>query len=209
VSGFRFGVLPSIGIGAAVLTHPAGTPGVLAFTDAGVEAIGEMLPWGGFLRGDLYSSGPDGLWWGFGFSAGASKRLFGAPTELSLLARGGLAYDRWNTSPGCKVTWFVYIGCKNYAVPPPQSGVTNPTPVVTSYTANAIGLIGGLRLELPIRPAYIALDATFVPVVAVDSPTPGAVFQFRPNLEFGFRDTRNMASGIGPQEEPGTRHHFN
>jgi hypothetical protein len=204
---WRFGLAPSLGAGAAVLTNSASLPGFIGYTDLGVEVMGEVMPWGGFLRGDFLSSGADGRWTSVGFALGASYRFFGAPDTLTLLGRAGLAFERWHgTDVGCDISLFLPSNCKSIP-PPPQPGViTAGTPAIDIF-GDSVGLVGSARLELPLSAFYVAFDASLVPVVSLDSASPGGVFQFRLNMLFGFRDVRKPNAAPRPEETP-MRGHF-
>jgi hypothetical protein len=210
----RFGLLPSLGGGLAGLTDPgsppannsakctktpsscpAVLPGFIGYTDLGAELFGQVKRWGLYGRFDFLSSGSGGRWTAYEGTLGGSYRLFGGSDTLALFARAGLVYEHW-VGPqigGCSVLFFV-----------PNSCVTLNMPAVAEVNADAIGLSGGVRLEMPFRSVYVAFDSTFVPAVTIDewsgssavTPTttslePGGVFQLRLNVEIGFRDNRN------------------
>jgi hypothetical protein len=208
---WRFGVVPSIGAGAAVLTNSGPTlPSFIGYTDLGLEVLAEVVPWGGFLRGDFLSSGPDGRWTAESFALGASRRFFGDPEHFTLVGRAGLVFERWHgaaVNEGCDISLFVPSNCKSIA-PPPQPGVITAAAPIIDVFGDSVGVMGSARLELPIPPAYLALDASFVPVVAVDSPSPGGVFQLRLNLELGFRDNRPINAPPRPPEDTPMRGHY-
>jgi hypothetical protein len=136
---------------------------------------------------------------------GGSRRLFGRPSHLSLLARAGIAYEHWNgASGGCDVILFVPNSCISQAAPPTPGTVTVTTPV-TDYSGNAMGILAGARLELPIKPVYLAIDASFTPVIDVDTTSPTAVLGFRLDLVLGFRDRRVNTTAPEPQQPNGPR----
>jgi hypothetical protein len=196
----RFGVVPVVGTGVAVVAHPSQLPGFIGFSTLGAEIVGEILPWGGFLRGEFLSSGQTGRWTSLSFAGGASYRLLGAPTRLSLVGRAGLAYQRWEgSSGGCDVVIFFPNSCINQSTPPTPGTVTSQ-PTITTHTGDQLGILAGVRLELPITPVYIALDASFVPTFDIDSSTPTAVMGLKLDLVLGFRDLHhtgetNQSSG--------------
>ncbi len=186
----RYGFAPVVGTGIAGLTHAAPLPGFVAYTVLGGELLGEFPPWGGFLRVEYLSSGQGGRWTALSFALGVSRRLYGEVGHLSLLARGGIAYEHWSgISGGCDVLVFVPNSCFNQT-PPPAPGTTTVAAPVTDYAADTLGVVAGVRLELPIRPIYLAFDMTFVPTVDVDSKFPTSVLGLRLDLVIGFRDRR-------------------
>jgi hypothetical protein len=96
----------------------------------------------------------------------------------------------------------------------PNSCVTLNMMNVAEVNADAIGLSGGVRLEMPFRSIYLAFDSTFVPVFTIDewpgssadtathsSLEPGGVFQLRLQLEIGFRDNRNEHKAVHDPNE--------
>jgi hypothetical protein len=195
---WRYGLVPYLGAGAAVVTSPSPFPGFIGLTGTGVELLGEAPPWGGFGRAEFLSSGNDGRWTALSFALGGSRRLFGDLHHLSLIARAGVAYQRWHASTGgCSVFLFIPNGCINYVAPPPGSPGTPVAPTITA-NANALGLVGGVRLELPIKPIYVAFDASLTPVAAFDSP-PGGVIALQLNLVLGFHDYRNEREATAPR----------
>jgi len=217
----RFGLLPSVGTGFAVLSDPGprsvssttttgtttttpGLPGVIGYTDLGGEIFGQLKRWGLYTRFDFLSSGNAGRWTAYEGTIGGSYRIFGGSSSLALFARAGLVYEHWVGAQvgGCSVLFFV-----------PNSCVTNGMNV-EEVNADAIGLSGAMRLEMPFKDVYIAFDSTFVPVFTTDewsgssavTPTgtslePGAVFQLRLQLEIGFRDSRNVHKAVHEPNE--------
>jgi hypothetical protein len=201
----RIGVVPLVGTGAAVVTHSGQLPGFIGLTTLGGEIVGEIPPWGGFLHAEFLSSGQAGRWTALSFAGGASYRFLGAPTRLSLLARGGIAYQRWQGSTGgCDVVLFVPSGCINPSNPPTPNTVT-ASPSGVSYTGDQLGIVAGVRLELPITPVYIALDASFVPTFDVDASTPTAVLGLKLDLVLGFRDLHHVGETTAPSNGPRVR----
>jgi hypothetical protein len=193
----RYGLAPYLSAGAAVLTSPSPFPGFIGLTGTGVEILGEASPWGGFGRAEFLSSGNDGRWTALSFALGGSRRLFGDLRHLSLVARAGIGYQRWHASTGgCSVYLFVPNGCKNYVAPPPGAPGAPVAPAM-DVNADALGLLGGVRLELPIRPVYIAFDASLSPMVAFDSP-PGGIIALQLNLLVAFHDFRNEREATAP-----------
>jgi hypothetical protein len=201
----RYGFTPTVGGGFAVVTHASPLPGFVGMTALGGEILGEVPPWGGFLRAEYLSTGQDGRWTGLSFVLGGSRRLFGRATHLSLLARGGIAYQHWHgASGGCDVILFVPNSCISQAAPATPGTVTTPVNI-TDYSGNAMGILAGARLELPIKPVYLAIDASFIPVIDVDTTSPTAVLGFRLDLVLGFRDRRVNTTAPEPQQPIGPR----
>ena len=185
--GHRFGLVVALGGGVAGVVHPGPLPSAIGFTDLGVEILGEIRPWGGFLRIDYLSSGDDGRWTAFDFSAGTEYRLFGNVHRTALFLRGGLSYERWTgNNAGCPIDIVVPDSCNLLGEQAPSFSVTT----------DMIGVVGGVRLELPLRSFYLAFAANLVPTVAVDQSNPAATFQLRFDIEGGFKDNRNPDSGL-------------
>jgi len=179
--GHRFGLVGLIGGGVAGVLHPGPLTGAIGFTDLGVEILGEVRPWGGFLRAEYLSSGDGGRWTAFGFSGGAEYRLFGDVRHTAVFLRGGLAYERWmGNDAGCPIDLLVPNSCN-------LIGVTTSSFQVQT---DMLGVIAGARVEAPISSVYVAASGNFVPVVAIDSSNPAAAFELRFTLEVGFRDQR-------------------
>lgn len=187
--GSRFGLLAALGGGMAGVVSPGSLPGFIGFTDLGVELMGEVRPWGGYLRADFLSSGNQGRWTAYAIGAGTQYRLFGNTHRTALFLRGGLTYERWlGDNNGCAVTLVVPNSCNLNSITPPVGGPPPPPPF--SATADMLGLSGGVRLELPISSFYLAVGATFVPTVSVDTSHPAGTFQLRFDVTGGFRDAR-------------------
>ena len=202
---FRFGVVPLIGFGAAVLTNHGDLPGFIGFTSLGLEIHGERPPFGLLLRGHYLSSGRDGRWTAPSLSAGASYRVFGDGIEhLSLLGRGGFLYERWhatNVGTGCPVDLFFPTNCKALPLAAP-AGVILPQTQTESITVDALGVFAGARLELPVAAFFAAIDAELTLVGDVSAPSPGAVFGLRTGIAFGFRDRRQAGDAVVPRTDP-------
>jgi hypothetical protein len=180
-NGHRFGLVAALGGGVAGVVHPGPLPGFIGFTDLGVEIMGEIRPWGGFLRLDYLSSGNDGRWTAFSFSAGTEYRLFGNVHRTALFLRGGLVYERWSgNDAGCPLDFVVPVSCN----------LEGAKPASFDVTTDMLGVVGGIRLELPISSVYLALSANVVPSVAVDHSNPAGTFQLRFDAEAGFRDVK-------------------
>jgi hypothetical protein len=181
--GHRFGLVGLIGGGIAGVAHPGPLSSFIGFTDLGVEILGEVRPWGGFLRGEYLSSGDTGRWTAFSFSGGVEYRLFGDARHTALFLRGGLAYERWSgTSGGCPVDFLVPDSCN----------LLNAQGATFQVSTDMLGVIAGARLEAPISPLFLAVSGNVVPAIAVDSSNPAAALELRFTLEVGFRDRRTQ-----------------
>ena len=120
--------------------------------------------------------------------------------------RGGVVWEPWHAnSTACAVYLFVPSGCVSL----PPRNPDGSTPIgYKSYDDNGqnIGLLAGVRLELPLRKMYLAFDASFVPTVDVASSVPGATFGFRFAILAGFRDQRGReAKKQDPKTAPDNR----
>ena len=199
----RFGLVPSVGAGIAGLTAPGSLPGVIGYTTLGAELLGQLQRWGLYGGFMFLSSGNAGRWTAYEGNLGASYRLFGGSDSFSLFARAGLVYQHWvgEQVGGCSILFFV-----------PNSCVTQGTNT-ESVNGDAIGVSGGVRLEMPFRSFYVAVGSTFIPVVTIDdwatnAPattarflSPGEVFQLRFDVELGFRDNRSEHKARHDQNE--------
>ena len=191
---YRYGLVVGIGGGMAGVAHPGPLPGFIGFTDLGAEIKGEVRPWGGFLRADFLSSGNDGRWTAWSFSTGVERRLFGGVHRAALFLRGGVAYERWlgnDNLKGCPVNFFVPTSCNLLGAPA----------ATFTATTDMLGLVGGARLELPIRSSYLAFAGNVVPTVGIDGSSPAATLQLRFTVDLGFRDTRSDASVDVPRTQ--------
>jgi len=196
----RYGFAPVVGTGFAVVSHAAPLPSFVGLTALGGEFLGEVPPWGGFLRAEFVSSGDGGRWTELSFALGGSRRLVGAAGRVSLLARAGVAYQHWmGSSGGCGVLLFVPNSCMSQG-PPPMMGLIMAVTPVTSYSGDVLGILGGVRLELPVGPLYFAVDTSATPGLDVGSSSPGALIGFRLDLLVGFRDRRSTDETPEPQQ---------
>jgi hypothetical protein len=159
-----------------------------------------------FLRALYESSGDDGRWTAPGGAIGASYRFFGdGETTWSLVARGGVIFERWHASTaGCAVPYFFPDNCKNFVATPPRGVIQDVTPI-TSVTVDTIGLLYGARLELPVKPVYMALGAELGSLVDVDASSPGVVLQARLTFTISFRNHQSEDESGGP----GYRYEYN
>jgi len=201
--GHRLGLVAAFGGGLAGVVHPGPLPALIGFTDLGGEILGEIRPWGGFLRVDFLSSGDDGRWTAYSFDAGTQYRLFGDARHWALFLRGGVAYERWlgNNGQGCAITFVVPNSCVLFGQNNGGLPQKNPAPPF-STTTDMLGVLAGVRLELPLPAFYVALGATFVPTVSVDAANPVATFQLRFDLTVGFRDTRRNTAASRDYRPP-------
>jgi hypothetical protein len=194
----RFGLIPTVGGGIAVLSSTGSPatftlPSFIGYTTLGGELFGQLRRWGLYGGFTFLSSGNAGRWTAYEGNLGFSYRLFGGSDSFALFARGGVVYQHWvGEQSGCTVLLFV-----------PNSCVTEGENTV-SINGDALGVSGGVRIEMPLQNFYIAFTSTLIPVVTVDdwpnnepvtvaqSIEPGVVFQFRLELEVGFRDNRRV-----------------
>jgi hypothetical protein len=199
----RLRFAPRFGGGLGFVTgHIAPFAHTIGLTEAGGEISYEVIPWGGWLQGTFESSGEDGKWTAPSIAGGFSYRFFGDGVErTSLLFRGGVVWEAWHAdSAACAVYLFFPSGCVSL---PPRNPDGTITAGYKSYDDNGqnIGLLAGARLELPIKSAYLAFDASFVPTVDVSGSTPGATFGFRFAILAGFRDLRTKDAKRGDLRE--------
>jgi hypothetical protein len=201
-TGHRYGLVGEVGGGFAGIAHTGPLPSVVGFTDLGVEFMGEIRPWGLYLRGDFLSSGGAGRWTAYSVGPGVQYRLFGTSERWAVFLRGGVVYERWlaNTA-GCPVDFFVPTSCflGTTTMIDPQM----PTAAPFSTTADMLGLTAGVRVEAPVSKFYVSLGVAFVPTVSIDSSFPAATAGLRFDLEVGFRDERKhtTASRSGDPDE--------
>jgi hypothetical protein len=178
---YRVGLLMTGGGGVAGVLHPGPLNGAIGFTDIGGEIFGELRPWGGFLRADFLSSGDSGRWTSYAFAAGTQYRLFGTVHTTALFLRGGLVYERMLGNNGaCPTPFFIPSSCNLLGVDAPKF----------STSGDMLGVLAGVRVELPVPVFYVGLGASFVPTVDLDSSVPAGTFELRFDLEVGFRDIR-------------------
>jgi hypothetical protein len=202
----RFGVLPSIGVGVAKISSSGGLPDFIGLTTLGVEVHGEVPPYGAFARFQFNSSGLDGRWTAPSFALGGTYRLFGDGVDrLALVGRAGFLYERWHgqsISSNCPIDLFVPSNCKALVAPAPSGNLLVQNPVFT-YTGDNLGLLAGARLEMPVRPFYLAVEGEVGGLVDVAESTPGTIFHFRLSAIIAFRDARKKETP--PSEERGER----
>ncbi len=187
----RVGVLPSVGVGVAKIGNSSPFPSVVGLTTFGIEVHAEVPPYGGFFRFQFDSSGLDGRWTTPSFALGGSYRFFGDGVErLALLGRFGFLYERWHATSGdCPIDLFFPSNCKALVAPAPSGVLLNTVPIVT-VTGDNLGLLAGVRAEMPIALFYLAVDGEVGGLVDVSESTPGTVLHFRLSLVAAFRDAR-------------------
>jgi hypothetical protein len=200
----RFGVLPTVGFGFAKIGGPGVLPGFIGLSTLGIEVHGEVPPYGGFVRFQFDSSGLDGRWTAPSFALGVTYRFIGDGVEtLGIVGRAGLLYERWHgmsVNSNCPIDLFVPSNCKALVPPVPSGNVTPPPPVYT-YTGDNLGLLAGVRLELPVQLFYLAVDGELGGLVEVGDSTPGTVVHLRFALVAAFRDVKKGDSApVAPPE---------
>ena len=188
---WTLGFTPMVGVGVAKMTAGSDFPTFVGMTVGGVELQASLARVGVFVRAAYLSSGSDGRWTAPTFTLGGSYRAFGDGYEdASLLLRGGLTYERWHaSSAGCAVNFFVPTNCRYFA-PPVGSGLTLPPDTHIETSNDALGIVPGVRLELPIKTFYVAFDGEVAALASTQSGAPGAIFEARVALVLGLRDRR-------------------
>jgi hypothetical protein len=208
------GIEPSFGGGVAGFTHAGALPGFIGYTTLGVELRAEFDAWGGFLRGEFYSSGEGGRWTAPAMMVGVTRRIYGdGITELGFTTHAGITYARWHGSNGgCPITLVFPSSCAEEPPPAASGGSANTVAIGTATvddTIDTLGLDVGARFEFPIHPIYLALDGDLSLAAPLESGPPGAVFQARVALVLAFRDVRSQAGGgSAPNEDQRTFRHF-
>ncbi len=188
----RLRLAPRVGGGIGFVTGKVSPfPHTIGLTEIGGEVSYEVIPWGGWIQGTFESSGEDGKWTAPSIAAGFSYRLFGDGIErTSVLFRGGAVWEAWHaSSTACSIYLFFPSGC--VSLPPRNPDGSLPVGY-KAYDDNGqdVGLLAGVRLEVPLRFMYLAFDGSFVPTVDLTSTTPTATFGFRFAMLIGFRDQR-------------------
>jgi hypothetical protein len=183
--GPRLGVTPGIGIGFAGFTGNAPYPSFVFTTAIQLEALVELERWGFFVRGGFISSGSSGRWTAPTFALGSQYRLAGDGEERwGVVVRAGGLFERWNATPvlgSCDIFYVLPNSCQNYNEP------TNPTSG-TPLTAESVGLLAGVRVDLPVTPVYLALDAELSVAKDVDQSVPDYAIGGRLMFTFALRD---------------------
>jgi hypothetical protein len=200
---WRLGLVPSIGAGVAHLSNNGPFPSTIGFTVIGGEVNASLARAGLFARIGFLSSGQDGRWTASTYALGGSYRIFGdGYSSFGLVARGSLLFELWRASTGgCDVGLFFPTNCKDF-VPPPGSGITNPEPPRIDVSTDTLGITGGVRFELPVKPIYVAIDAEVAAVASLEPRAPGTIFQLQSVLVFALRHRRAGAMGVDPSYRP-------
>jgi hypothetical protein len=193
--GPRIGFIPGVGFGMRAFTaapdHFVSFVGV-SVTQLDISYEGEKI--GGFLRGGFLSSGEDGRWTAPTLTLGGTYRLFGDGEERpALVARAGLLYERWHANTaGCNIPFFYPDSCQNFTTPPSGAGgaqiVQQTAAPSYNVTVDTMGVMGGLRYELPVSAAYLALSAELMSTVDVSQASPGLALGGQITFSFGFRN---------------------
>jgi len=197
--GPRIGFTPGIGLGFAGFTGNVGFPSFVFTTAIQMEALIELERWGFFLRGGFLSAGSSGRWIAPTFAIGTQYRLLGDGEERwGLVVRAGAIYERWNATPvsgSCDIFYVIPNSCQNFVEPPNGPGTA---PVAVAITADSVGVLAALRLDVPVEPVYVALDAEVSAAADVDQSIPGAAITGQLVLTFALRDHPNRRKG--PQQ---------
>jgi hypothetical protein len=189
---WHLGVTPTIGGGVAAMTSGGTFPKLIGLTTFGGELEASFVRLGVFGRVMFNSSGSAGQWTGWSYTLGPSYRLFGDGFDaFALVARAGVTYEHWSAQTGgCAVILFFPNSCSNIPAPamPGQSTMNGPQNI--DIESGMIGLTAGVRLELPVKPVYLALDAEVTGVAGLEAGAPGQMIELRTALVLGFRDRR-------------------
>jgi hypothetical protein len=190
--GPRIGFTPGVGLGFAGFTGNVAFPSFVFTTAIQLEALVELERWGFFLRGGFLSAGADGRWVAPTIALGAQYRLVGDGEErFGVVVRAGAVYERWNATPvsgNCDVFYFIPNSCQNYGTPPPSAGGTPVAPPPASVTADSVGGLAAVRVDFPVEPVYLALDAEISAAADVDQSVPGAAITGQLVFTFALRD---------------------
>jgi len=209
--GPRMGFTPGIGAGFVGFTGNTGYPSFVFATAIQIEALLELTRWGFFARGGFLSAGQSGFWTAPTAAVGTQYRLVGDGEERwGFVVRAGVVYERWTAVPlaeSCAIYYFIPNSCQAFQAP---TTTTPGAPVVAAQsqiTADSVGVLAGVRLELPLEPVYIAFDAELSAAADVDQSIPGAAIEGQLVLTFAMRD--HPIRRKGPQKfEPRSRIRF-
>ena len=198
--GPRMGITPGIGVGFAGFTGNVTYPSFVFTTALQVEALLELTRSGFFLRGGFLSSGASGRWTAPTLALGTQYRLIGDGEErLGLVVRAGAIFEYWTATPtvgSCDIFYLIPNGCQAQVAPPLGSpGVAAPAPTLT---ADSVGLLVAIRLDMPVEPIYVAFDAELAAAADIDHSIPGAAITGQLVLTFALRDHPKRRTG--PQE---------
>ncbi len=199
----RLRLAPRVGGGIGFVTGKISPfPHTIGLTEIGGEVSYEVIPWGGWVQGTFESSGEDGKWTAPSIAAGFSYRLFGDGVErTSVLFRGGAVWEAWHaSSTACSIYLFFPSGCVDL---PPRNPDGSLPAGYKAYDDNGqdVGLLAGVRLEVPLHFMYLAFDGSFVPTVDLTETTPTATFGFRFAMLIGFRDQRTRDEKKGDTKD--------
>jgi hypothetical protein len=198
--GPRLGLTPGIGVGFTGFTGNVTYPSFVFTTAIQVEALLELTRWGFFVRGGFLSSGSSGRWTAPTVALGTQYRLLGDGEErLGLVVRAGAIFEYWTATPtvgSCDIFYVIPNGCQAQVAPP--AGAPGVTPPAPTTTADSLGVLAAVRLEMPVEPVYVAFDAELSAAADVDQSTPGAAITGQLVLTFALRDHPKRRSG--PQE---------
>jgi hypothetical protein len=197
--GPRFGLTAGVGVGFAGFTGNVAFPSSVFTTVIQGEALLELTRWGFFVRGGFLSSGGSGRWTAPLVALGSQYRLVGDGEErLGVVVRGAFLYERWSAvaaQVGCDVYYFFPNSCQNLVAPAESPGAALPPPAVT---ADSVGLLVALRVEMPVEPVYVAFEGELSAAADVDQSVPGLAVAGQLVLTFALRDHPKPAKG--PQE---------
>jgi hypothetical protein len=200
--GPRIGFTPGVGLGFAGFTGNVAFPSFVFTTAIQLEALVELDRWGLFLRGGFLSAGAGGRWVAPTIALGAQYRLVGDGEErFGVVVRAGAVYERWNATPAsgnCDVFYFIPNSCQNYAEPPSQAAGTPVVLPPASVTAESVGGLAAVRVDFPVEPVYLALDAELSAAADVDQSVPGAAITGQLVFTFALRD--HPIRQKGPQQ---------
>ena len=108
-----------------------------------------------------------------------------------------MTWQRWHASlGGCDVP-FVYPNSCQDEPPPLPAGVIGFANPDYDTTVDMFGLVGGVRVELPVSAVYAAVGAEVTGAVDATQASPGAAFTGQLTFTFGFRNHQTN-SGVRP-----------
>ena len=195
---WTLGLTPMAGAGMVKMTAGGDFPSFVGVSVGAMELQASLARVGVFVRGGYLSSGSDGRWTAPTLTLGGSYRLFGdGYDEVGVLLRGGITYERWHaSSAGCAVNFFIPTNCKYFA-PPAGSGLITAPDTHLETSNNAFGITPSIRVELPVKSFYLALDGDVAVLASAQSGAPGVLFETRLAIVFGLRHIRHW-SGVTP-----------
>jgi hypothetical protein len=208
-AAWTLGLTPMIGVGMAKMSAGTDFPTFVGMSVGAVELQASLARVGVFVRAGYLSSGSGGRWTAPTLTLGASYRLFGDGYEdVGVLLRGGFTYERWHaSSAGCAVNFFIPTNCKLFE-PPAGSGLTTQTDTHIEASNDAFGITPSVRVELPVKSFYLALDGDVAVLASAQSGAPGVLFETRFAIVVGVRHRRHASAGVTPGQRrdfvPGT-----